>query len=414
MNTEYTLTASGSGFTEIAVLEAAAPSAAPFNRYRFLYTASEPLRGKIYYRDHENNPASEAFYLEAAETKTAFSSFTDAYLTGKLASEVEKIELSGTSGSAYGVTITSFTTEAAEILTETTVYIENEYMRVGALLSYGGGLSYIKWKKDSPSGMDNLLNRYDPGRLVQQSYYGTSQPPYECATFMGHRWSYNPVQGGDQHNNISKLIDYRITETSMYVKCRPLDWAQNNLPTYSYMENTYSLDGKLLRVDNRFVDFSPYTHGRSSQELPAFYTISALKKFTYYVGTAPWTYDKLTSRDDMIFWAEPGADHIVEIADGNTETWCAFTDDDPETNDFGLGLYVPNISRYTAGRFMYNGSTDPMNPATNYVAPLRTMTLQAFKPIEYGYLITGGPLTDIRKSFTENKDLIDNSGLSAY
>ena len=125
MNTEYTLTASGSGFTETAVLNASTPSAAPFNRYRFLYTASEPLRGKIYYRDHENNPVSEEFYLEAAEMKTAFSSFTDAYLTGKLATEVEKIELSGTSGSSYGVTISSFTTEAAEILTETTVYIEN-------------------------------------------------------------------------------------------------------------------------------------------------------------------------------------------------------------------------------------------------------------------------------------------------
>ena len=63
---------------------------------------------------------------------------------------------------------------------------------------------------------------------------------------------------------------------------------------------------------------------------------------------------------------------------------------------------------------MYNGSTEPSNHATNYVAPLRSMGLKNFVPIEYSYLITAGKLADIRRTFTENAGTIDNSLLETY
>ena len=86
-------------------------------------------------------------------------------------------------------------------------------------LCWGGGLSYLADKKCPVEGLENILNNFDTGRLIQQSYYGTGEPPYVRGEFMGNSWCYNPVQGGDRGNHKSKLVDVRITEGEVYVKC---------------------------------------------------------------------------------------------------------------------------------------------------------------------------------------------------
>jgi hypothetical protein len=118
------------------------------------------------------------------------------------------------------------------------VYLTSDRYRLGIKLTWGGGISYFEDLQDGDNALSNLLNDHDTGRLIQQSYYGTSSAPYTPAQYNGTTWSYNPVQGGDQYNNRSKLIDYRIAEDgqSIYIKRRPLDWAQRNSLTPSYME----------------------------------------------------------------------------------------------------------------------------------------------------------------------------------
>ncbi len=385
-----------------------------FNRYCLTYKAGCPIRAKLYYKNSAGDSVFEEFYLEASLEEAVFRSFTDEYLDGKYACAAEKIEFYNTKSVPCRVVISSFTTECAEILSSDTVYIENDFMKIGARLSWGGGLSCVYSKTQSPDGIENLLNNYDTGRLVQQSYLGAVDDPYHCSSYNTSPRTYTPNQGGDQHNNRSKLVDYRVGSNSMYVKCRPLDWFKNNVNTMSYMENTYSLSGKLLRVDNRFMDFSPYEHTLlAHQELPAVYTISALKKFVFYNGDAPWTNDALTYKPELTFWGG-NPDAYFRIKPNNTETWCAFTDDSEEGEDFGLGVFVPDISMIVAGRHKYDGSADPMSPSTNYFSPLRSMTLKSFKPIEYSYLVTAGPLAEMRETFRENATLIDNTELTKY
>ena len=43
------------------------------------------------------------------------------------------------------------------------------------------------------------------------------------------------------------------------------------------------------------------------------------------------------------------------VRQGNTETWCAWVD----SNDYGIGLFTPNVEILLVGRFGYNGSKDP-------------------------------------------------------
>ena len=63
---------------------------------------------------------------------------------------------------------------------------------------------------------------------------------------------------------------------------------------------------------------------------------------------------------------------------------------------------------------MYDGSADSADPSTSFVAPLRSMIMKSFKPIEYSYLITAGSIDEIRSTFTENSTLIDNKALAEY
>jgi len=74
-------------------------------------------------------------------------------------------------------------------------YLDNGEVRLGVNLNAGG---CIGWFSVSGS-QDNLLNAYDVGRYVQQSYYGDE----DGSDWNGKPWRYNPVQGGSWKNRAS-------------------------------------------------------------------------------------------------------------------------------------------------------------------------------------------------------------------
>lgn len=177
-----------------------------------------------------------------------------------------------------------------------------------------GGISYLEDLCDGDDSITNLLNSHDTGRLIQQSYYGTNSAPYKPANYNRNTWYYNPVQGGDQHNN-------------------------------------------------RFIDFSGYTHRNAHQELPAFYTISYLSNFVYYAGNQAWSGDTLTTKADLAVWAG-NTDAYFKLK--SRETWGAWV----APTGYGIEVYTPIARILLAGRHQYNGSKDAPADAINYVAPL--------------------------------------------
>ena len=296
-----------------------------FNRYVLTYTADIPLRCTLTYAEAGGERVEE-FFLEAGENMT-FASYVDGYLRHKTAKAALSLTVRAISHEGGAFTLHSFTVETHPVLAEKTFYFENHRYKVGVELCWGGGLSYLEDKQCPVEGLVNILNNFDTGRLIQQSYYGTGDPPYVRGEFMGNSWCYNPVQGGDRGNHKSKLVDVRITEGEVYVKCRPRDWGHDGGTTYSYMENWYRLDGDYLVVDNRFVDFSGYTHPMATQEVPAFYTVSYLNNYYWYDGDKPWTDDALSVKSDLPFWPDDWPYCTFKPKAGNTELWSAFVDD---------------------------------------------------------------------------------------
>ena len=363
-----------------------------FNYFTLKYSSDTAIKGSVTYKT-QNAEYREEFFLESGNEKT-FASLTDNALSSSLSSKITRIELSPLGAKESCFRLEDVTAEKRELPSADTVYITDGKYKLGVKLTWGGGISYLEDLSDGDASLSNLLNEHDTGRLVQQSYYGTNKAPYECGTYNGQTWGYNPVQGGDQYNNRSKLVDFKVEEGAIYVKCRPLDWAKNGEYTPSYMENTYALRKGYIEVNNRFTDFSGYTHRAAHQELPAFYTVSYLSECVCYTGKDAWSDGALTVKPDLPFWAG-NADAYLKLE--SKETWCVWR----ATGGYGVGVYTPIAEILLVGRYAYNGSKDSKNNATNYVAPLITKTLKSYEPFEYTYYVTTGSTDGIRSTFKE-------------
>ncbi len=390
-----------------------------FHRYALSAESPWPLAGYLTY-ETDGGLHTEEFFLPAG--RSDFVSFIDGFLGGATAGKPRSLSFTPLPKGqrAEGrITLTSLSLTSAERPLER-IFLSNGVIKVGASLRYGGGLDYLEALTGSVAAAKrngrvevapglaeqvppeavltrsvNLLNRHDTGRLVQQSYYGISDPPYEKGEFMGLPWCYNPVMGGDKGNTPSKIVDFRLTQgetPSLYVKCRPQDWGHVNRPTPSYMEAWYALDGPCLRVYNQFTDFSGYAHPENSQELPAFYAIEPLDRL-YHVDNGELTY-----HDDLPFW------HLRNTRFDSSEHWWAWTN--REEDGFGVGLFVPE-AEYAIGGIYRHGEplaglpcdSDP----TVYVAPIRKIRLVSFTPFCYSYTLCVGRLSDIRRRFAEER-----------
>lgn len=377
-----------------------------FNRMTVTYTSTEPLKLWVTYTER-GKQVEDYYYLEA--DKTTFSGLSKGFLSGYSARKITSLRVETCTGNTAAFTLVNLTSELMDV-PEKTYYLENQRFKLGVELAWGGTISYLADKNCTVPGLANLVNKHDTGRLIQQSFYGVQEnEEYTPGISFDSKWRYNPVQGGDQYNNASRLVDLVITENSLYIKAQPQDWSLDNQLTPSYMENTYTLEDDVVRVDNRFTDFSGWKHPFSAQELPAFYTVSYLDTFIWYNGENPWTGDTLSSKNQLPFWGgENAAQCTFTLREKNTETWCAWING---SDDYGLGVYVPNIDQLKAGRYEYDGSKSDVANSTGYVAPLNVLRMVSFCPIEYSYLLTAGSTEEIRGVFTAHKDFTDNATL---
>ncbi|MBQ9749298.1 MAG: hypothetical protein IJV87_01785 [Clostridia bacterium] len=445
-------------------------SATTTNRFHLHYYSSVPVKLTMTYTYGPNKTdftANEVYYMEAGEN--VFSAVEYSFLASNGGgSEQDKITKYGRNeyftlskmtvepliSGDFNFALFNYSAETVNpSLTQVTYnnktcylsYVQDAHYKLGINLTWGGAISELydlTANSGSINSGTNLINASDTGRLIQQSYYGTngdSDPNYTPHWWKSRddlpyaKWSYNPVQGGDANNNQSRIIDFEVGSDYIYVKAQPLDWANHianadgtytqtdSRFTFCYIENRYTLKttadkGSYIQVDNRMVDFSGYTHPYSTQELPAFYTLAYLDDYYWYNGTKPWTNDAagLKCEDNLPFWGDPTKfiDTTFNYQQSNTETWGAFVNG---TTKYGLGMYVPNIDVIKGGRL--DGSESSMSASaidghTSYFAPLKTLKIVCYEPIEYSYLLCAGTIDTIRSVFTANKDFASNYSLN--
>lgn len=269
-------------------------------------------------------------------------------------------------------------------------YLDNGTVKVGIDLAKGGSITYL-----SKSGTnDNIINNYDLGRQVQQSYYSGPEPydpPNNGAIgWTGNpgwtNWPWNPIQTGDSYGNRSQVLSYTNDGQMLYVKCRPMQWALNNKPGECTYESWITLTNSTVIVSNRLLntrtDIAQQYFARH-QELPAVYTIGRLYRLFSYAGNAPFTSGTLTNFPNTpppwLYWKA-------------TESWAALVD----VNNWGLGVYHPGAMQFVGGFNSTPGSGGPTNDPCGYMSPLHAEVLDNNIEYTYSYHLILGTLTQIR------------------
>ena len=259
------------------------------------------------------------------------------------------------------------------------VYIDNGNVRLGVKKDSGAG---IAWFSRSNS-KENLLDHFDHGRLVQQSYYGKK----DGSVWAKQPWRWNPVQGGDYTHHPSEVLELTSDATTLHARIRPRNWAGGQLLPVCEMEQHIRLEENLaiIRFSFRYrgTDVHPATH----QEVPATFINPAYGNMVIYEGDQPWTDAPLTK-------SQPGwPNESRKIPEG----WAAWVND----QNTGVGLFAPVAQQLTCYRF---GASPTAEGACSYFAPLVTFAVTPGLHFEYEAALASGTPEEMRASFKKLKD----------
>ncbi len=265
--------------------------------------------------------------------------------------------------------------DAKPVAAETWQFLDNGRIRLGANLSAGGA---IGWFSPSRSGC-NLLNTFDHGRYLQQSFYGDP----DGSDWNGKPWSYNPVQGGSWKNDPSTVLESSVRDGVLHVKTRPRQWAGRDEVPDMVFEQWLRLDGGLARLRFRMTYTGTKHHAARHQELPAVFMDPRFSTLVYCgKETEAWTDAPLTRR-------QPG---FPNESAAFSESWAAWE----EPGGQAVGIYFPHTAEATVYRVTGTGPGD-----CSYMAPVRTMALTPGLVFEHETVLATGTVAQIRSIFAQ-------------
>ena len=261
--------------------------------------------------------------------------------------------------------------------TDPHVFIDNGEVRLGIDLSAGGSIFHF----GESDGGANLLNHYDKGRFIQQSYYGDE----DGSRWAGRPWRWNPVQGGGYRDEPAEVLAFDVEETRLRVRSIPRHWATGEPVDSTRMVSMIRLDGPVAHIRFAFQYNGDTAHASRHQELPAVFVDADYPYLVRYDGDAPWTGGEL-SRD------VPGWPNERREA---TEHWAAYVDEE----DFGIGVFFPGTDTMTTYRFEGNGTAGPTGSACSYFSPIRSFAVTPGLRFQYDVYLTIGSVDEIRARF---------------
>ncbi len=253
------------------------------------------------------------------------------------------------------------------------VYVENGTLKLGVRKDAGACVGFL-------AGADgrNVLNSFDHGRFVQQSFYGDSD-----GSMWGDKpWRYNPVQGGDYHGHAATVLEFKAEGSKLYAKTQPRQWASGADVPEMVMEEWITLEADAAHIHYKMTYTGQQSHKERDHEIPAIFVEPEFDTMALYDGTAPWTDAPLTRR-------QPG---FPNESAKLTENWAAWVD----AKNWGLGAYVPATTHATCYRYRGGGGSD-----CSYHAPVIRLALTPGKVFEYDVWLVLGPLEKIRARITE-------------
>ncbi len=254
------------------------------------------------------------------------------------------------------------------------VFLDNGRIKLGIKKTSGAGLAWL-----SRSGGENLLDHYDHGRLIQQSYYGKD----DGSRWADQPWRWNPVQGGDYKGHASEVLELTSDKTTLHARIRPRNWAGGQLLADCEMEQHVRLDGAVAIVKFRFRYTGTETHPARQHEVPAVFLRPSLGTLVHYEGDQPWTSAALQR-------TQPGwPNESRRIPEG----WACYVNKDNE----GAGVFAPIAKELTCYRF---GASPEAPSACSYFAPLVKFPITPGLDFAYEIALATGTPDEMRAAFS--------------
>jgi hypothetical protein len=262
---------------------------------------------------------------------------------------------------------------APEPAQDTWEFLDNGRVRIGIKTSSGAAIGWF-----SRSGGRNLLNHFDKGRLIQQSWYGDE----DGSVWNKQPWRWNPVQGGDWKGNPARVLKLDIAKDRLVARTMGRNWAGcTDLPEATF-EETIRLDGDLARIRFTFRYTGTKQHAARHHEIPAVFLEPDLDTLVTCTAEKPWTNAPLDR-------SKPGWPNESRKM---TEHWAAYVGAD----NTGVGVHVPQATELTCYRF---GDGKPEHGSCSYFAPLLHTAIVPGTTISYETTLTIGTPDQIRARF---------------
>ncbi|SDL79152.1 hypothetical protein [Siphonobacter aquaeclarae] len=223
-----------------------------------------------------------------------------------------------------------------------TEYLENEFVKVGFNMNYGGSITYF-----SPAGSNvNMVNNFDLGRQFQYAYYSYPVENYTPNGVKPHpSWTtigWDPVQTGDAYGNPSQVVSRSRSGNRVVFKTIPKQWGYYNVPCDCSVETTAELNGKALEIKHvlQLARTDTYDHVPRGQELAVAFMNSSFTKVKAYFGGEPFTDGPLV---DFAIKTPPFARQDGSVEMYLPESWLYLHND----AGVGLGMWVPQSTTFS-------------------------------------------------------------------
>lgn len=255
-------------------------------------------------------------------------------------------------------------------------FVQNEHLRIGVKVSSGAAIGWI-----SPAASDhNVVNHFDRGRLIQQSYYGDAD-----GSMWGEKpWNWNPVQGGHYQGRGARVRDLTNTQTTLDATSIPVHWATGDDLPNCEMQQSIKLQDHIARIRYRFSYTGTHRHSVREQEIPAVFLEPEYQTLVCYGGSKAWA-------GEMVERTQPGWPNERRKL---SEPWAAYVND----AGWGLGVLVPGAKELTCYRF---GDGRREHGACSYFAPVTRFAITPGLVWEYEVFITLGTIDEIRRRFEQ-------------
>jgi hypothetical protein len=287
---------------------------------------------------------------------------------------------------------------------ETKVFLDNGQLRVGFDLERGAAMFFLL--PSTPGSVHqtaNLINDFDCGRMVQQSYYGNKDGSKWPFPNGAKDWRWNAVQAGDYLNQGSVVRSYSSVENP---KCftsvtTPRHWITGELLDSVTMMQQVCLLENMVKLTFNMSYSGTGSNAPTNQELPAIFLWRGLSKLATYTGEDPWNNRDLFSLVPQVR-EELQPDHVEA-----SENWAAFVKED---DGWGVGVYAPHattMAYYVAGdlqKLSQGGSA-----FCSYLSPLKRFAIAPGFSMSYEVYITVGNVQEIRNRFIDLHDQLRRS-----